>query len=310
MSTAVVLNAGSSWAAYQVGVLRHLSAQRRPVRWWAGTGIGAMNAALAACGEVAALEDFWDGLSARRLLSLGRPPWREALFTGTPQRRFLRMHVSEARLAAHDTHLLVSTMDMRTGRLEVLRYPGSDVPLVDGLMAAVATPGLVAPLRHRGQQLVEGTFVDSLLLEQLLTTPADEVVLVAPVGGAASSPHRRYATWRAVAERALAMNQAEDVRRAAELAERTAAAAEAFRRVRRLPERLASTAPAAVRERVAADLGSVYTASLYPLRRPVGPRVVRLTADVGYPLWRFHAADLAAARALGERDAATVLADR
>jgi hypothetical protein len=176
-------------------------------------------------------------------------------------------------------------------------------------MAAVATPGLVAPLRHGGRQLAEGTFVDSVLMEQALATGAQDLLLVAPVGGAAPA-QRRYATWPAVAGRALAMNQAEDVRRAVELGEATAAATEAFRRVRRLPQALAAVAPAAVRDRVAAEVSGVYASSSYPLRSPSGPRVQVLTADVGYPMWRFRPAELARARARGERDAAEALASR
>jgi predicted acylesterase/phospholipase RssA len=304
---AVVLNAGSSWAAYQVGALRALADTGRRVDLWAGSGIGAMNATLAACGEVAALEEFWDGLTTARLLALSRRPWRGALFTGAPQRRFLRAHVSDARLAARDTRVLVSTMDLGSGRIEVLSYPGADVPLADGVMAAVATPGLVAPRDRPGGQLAEGTFVDSLLMEQVLAEHPAEVVLVAPVGGAAPGAGR-YLTWHAVGARALSMNQAEDVRRAIQMAGRTEAAAAAFRAVGRLPERLASIAPAAVRQRVADEVGAVYAASAFPLGRAPGPRLVSLTADVGYPLWRFRPAELASARALGEADAHAALA--
>lgn len=304
---ALVLNAGSSWAAYQVGVLRALADMGRRVDLWAGTGIGAMNAALAACGEVSALEDFWDGLSTRRLLSLSRRPWRGALFAGAPQRRFLRAHVSDARLAAREAQVLVSTMALGSGRIEVLRYPGADVPLADGVMAAVATPGLVAPVEHAGRQRAEGTFVDALLMEQVLAEQPADVVLVAPVGGAATGAGR-YSTWHAVGARALAVNQAEDVRRAVELAGRTEVAAAAFRAVGRLPERLAAMAPGTVRERVADEVGAVYAASAFPLRRPSGPRLVALTADVGYPPWRFRPVELSEARFRGEADAHAALA--
>jgi len=307
--TAVVLSAGASWAAYQVGVLRTLDQRAARVGWWAGTGIGAMNAALAACGELAALEDFWDGLTVRRLLTVARPPSRAALFSGAPQRRFVRAHVSEARLAAHDAVLLVSTLDLRTGRIEVLRYPGSEVPLVDGLMAAVATSGITPPLSWRGTQLAEGTFANSLLVGPALATPAEQVLVVAPVGGAAPSPGHAYRTWRAVLERALALDQSADARRGAELAAATGAAAEAFRRVSRLTDTLPALAPDAVREQLATDLAAAGVASRFPLRRSSGPRTVALTPDLPYPMWRFRAEELRAAVRRGAREADLVLQD-
>src|SRR5205807_3796519 len=101
MKRALVLNSCISWAAYQVGALRHLVGDRAMhFDLCAGTGMGAMNAALVACGEFLALEAFWKHIGLRRLLTFNwRAPWSEGPFSGAPLRRFIAAHVSEEKLA-------------------------------------------------------------------------------------------------------------------------------------------------------------------------------------------------------------------
>lgn len=312
---ALVLNAGASWAAYQIGALRHLVSERG-LRFdlCAGTGIGAMHAAFVACGQLEMLEDLWARIGLRRLVRPNwRQPWRDGPLVGTPQRRFIAAHVSEGRLAAEGISLAISVVDLQGGREQVLRYPGAELPLVDGLMAAVATPGLTPPLRHRGRQLVEATVIDAVPMGAALADPAVEeivAVLAAPIG--AEAARRRYRTWRAVAQRALEMNQAADVRRALDDAEGASAAAEAFRAVsRRVPQALAAKVDDGVlAERLRARLAEVYERSEFPLRRPAGPRLVAITPsrDLRFAPWRFRAAELDVAAALGHADAQTVMA--
>src|SRR2546421_9872687 len=101
MKRALVPNSGAWWAAYQIGALRHLVVDRAMhFELLAGTGIGAMNAALVACGEFSALEAFWKRIRIGSLITFNwRTPWREGPCTGTPQRRFIAAHVSEKKLA-------------------------------------------------------------------------------------------------------------------------------------------------------------------------------------------------------------------
>lgn len=297
MSRALVLNAGASWAAYQVGALGWVIRRRAPhFDLLAGTGIGAMNAAFVACGELEALEAFWRRLSARRLVRPAlRRPWLGPL-DGTPQRRAIVAHVSEQKLAARGTTLLVSTIDLEAGEERVLEYPGADVPLTDGLMAAVATPGLIAPVIHQGRQLAEGTFVDSLLLRQVLARDPDEVVAIAGTLPR-PSPQRRYATWRAVAERVTALNLDNDVTSSLEHARTLTEVAAARRRVR--DALLALTEDPALREQITATYGEAHA----PVLHAITP-----SGELGYPLWRFPRERMRAAAAMGRADAEAAFA--
>ena len=69
MSDALLLNAGASWAAYQVGAIEQLVGERR-MRFdaYVGCGIGAMHAALLACGAYERIGPFWDSISTWELV--------------------------------------------------------------------------------------------------------------------------------------------------------------------------------------------------------------------------------------------------
>ena len=311
MTRALVLNAGASLAAYQIGALRYLVGERGlHFDMYAGTGIGAMNAAFVACGHLSPLEAFWDRIGVRSLVSINvRTPWR-GLASNAPQRRFVAAHLDEQRLAERGATLLVSTLNLQTGHEDVLTYPGCDLPLVDGLMAAVATPGLCPPVPYGDHQLVEGTLVQSILLRTVLDQPIDEIVVVAPALPERSG-NRRYRTWRAVGERALAMNQTRDVRDGIAAGERAAAAADAFRTITgTLPERLAArVSDGAMKQTLHDRVAAVYASSPFPLRRESGPRLVVITPsdEVAFPPWSFKRDQLRALRDLGYDDARRVL---
>jgi predicted acylesterase/phospholipase RssA len=303
---ALVLNAGAAWAAYQVGALRHLVGERRTdFDLLAGTGTGAMNAAFVACGEFEALVDLWRRMTARRLVRPTLRRWWAGPLSGAPQRAAIAAHVSEERLAERGARLLVSTLDLRAGALRVLDYPGDDLPLVDGLMAAVATPGLVAPLDHDGAQLAEGTLVDSFLLREVLARGPEEVIAIAAGLPSGATPARRYRTWRAVSDRALALNLDHDVRSALDDA---AAAAQVVAARQALAGRLRTL----VAERVpdGADEVSARIDALEADRAAPLLTAIRPSRELGYPLWRFPRRRLRAAVALGQDDARAALASR
>ncbi|HYO49592.1 MAG TPA: patatin-like phospholipase family protein, partial [Chloroflexia bacterium] len=210
---ALVLNAASSWGAYHVGALRHLVGDLGlHFDLCAGTGIGAMNAALVACGELDALEEWWANVSLRQFVSPNwRAPWRRGPVLLTPQRRFLATHVSEEKLRERGTQLMVSTLDLQSGEENVHIYPGGDIPMLDALTAAISTPGLYPSFRRGGRQLVSATLANNFLLPKVLRYPFAEVFVVAAI-----IPRlgvwRRYDTALSALHRNVLMNQAHDVR--------------------------------------------------------------------------------------------------
>ncbi|HZB40731.1 MAG TPA: patatin-like phospholipase family protein [Ilumatobacter sp.] len=300
MTDALLLNAGASWAAYQVGAIEHLMGERR-MRFdcFVGCGIGAMHAALLACGAHDRIGEFWNSISTLKLVRPNlRTPWR-APMVGTPQRRFVAEHVSEAALTANRATLAVTTFDLMTGDEVVHRYPGDPLPIVDAVMTAVATPGLIAPRRSGDRLLAEATLIDSVPLAAISShDPPDRVVgVLAGIPLANEGAPRRYRTWRAVADRAFEINLAHDSRRAIERstdASRWSADATAV---------AADLADIAGEDR---ELTARFKEAIGPLDMPAPPQFVWISPSkrLGYPLWRFPTKSMHEARRLGHDDAA------
>jgi predicted acylesterase/phospholipase RssA len=298
MTDALLLNAGASWAAYQVGAIEQLLGERR-MRFdsYAGCGIGAMHAALLACGAYERIAPFWDATWKLVRPNL-RNPWR-APMVGTPQRRFVAEHVSERALIANRATLAVTTFDLMTGEEVVHRYPGDPLPIVDAVMAAVATPGLVAPRRAGDRLLAEATLIESVPIAAIATAdPPDRVVgVLAGIPLESEGRPVKYRTWRSVSARAFEVNLAHDSRRAI---------------ARTAEERSWSADAAAVATELAtlatgdAELDAGFRRALAPLELPAPPAFVWISPSqpLGYPLWRFPKAAMDAARQLGHDDAA------
>jgi predicted acylesterase/phospholipase RssA len=308
---ALVLNAGLAWGAYQVGALRHLVRDRNlSFELCAGSGIGAMNAALVACGALDALEAFWERIGPLRLLAPNVQNPLEGPMSSLPQRKFMQKYVSESRLATLRTKLLVNVFNLQSGQEEILEYPGADLPLIDALTAAVATPGLCPPVKHRGEQLVEGTFIHGFLLEAVAQRELDEIYAIAACLPEQETDVRLYPHVRAVLERSVAMNQAHDVREGFASARDITACIEAYAKVNKLPDALAAQVDdPALREQVLARAREVLERSRFPLKRGRTPVTHAITPSkrLDYPLWRFRRRELSAAQALGYADARRAL---
>lgn len=308
---ALVLNAASSWGAYQVGALRHLVGDRK-LRFdlCAGTGIGAMNAALVACDKLEVLEEWWRRVSLRRLVSPNwRAPWRHGPFLASPQCRFLATHVSEAKLRERGTKLMVSTLDLQSGEERVHAYPGGEIPLLDALTAATSTPGIYPPLQRGGRQLVSATLANNFLLPKVLRHPFAEVFVVAAVIPQ-MGVRRRYNTALSALHRNVVMNQAHDVRQGLEDAGGAAQTDVAFRHVARsLPGVADHIEEPEAREKLRARLEQVYSQGTIQAQgyRPPVIRAITPSSELDFPIWRFRAADLAAASEMGYRDAYDVM---
>lgn len=316
MTRALLLNSGLAWAAYQAGALRHLVLDRRMhFDLCAGSGLGALNAALVACDELEALDSFWRNFSWRRLVGLNwRSPWRNGPLIFKPLRKFIDAHVHEETLKRRGVQLLFSCLDATTGEIQTFHYPGCTVPLQEALVAAASLPGLAAPLREDSAQWVDATMVESFMMRALLRHPLADLWVVAatlPQSDAAQhndvSLRRGKRNWRATTSRVLHLNQMQHVRDGLDYAQEAFAAAAAYQGAhadlsRALDEQVND---AELRERVQQQLQRVVTASSFPWKQTTATTVQLLTPSfpLQFPLWRFRARDLRGAMTLGYTDA-------
>jgi predicted acylesterase/phospholipase RssA len=304
MTRALLLSAGSSWAAYEMGALEHLiSARGKTFDLYVGAGIGAMNAAFAACGKVDELGRFWDRAGIRSLVSVDFRRLFSSPLSNRPQREFVDRHISEKLLQDKGVQLAVTTLDLCLGLEVVLRYPGCELPLVDGIMAAVATSGLLPPVPFDDKLLAEATLVESVPMVAVAHLgPGDEITAILPALPDGSKGRRSYKTWRSVLERALAMNLANDVRCAVRNhREDEKFASEVRQVIDGIDEILEGigdpTLATSLRQRAHAEF-STCSAESAPQLTAIIP-----SSELGYPLWRFRRKELAAARAMGFHDA-------
>jgi len=187
---AFVLGGGGARGALQVGALKALLEAGYQPDLLVGTSIGAANAAyLALYGAtpqtIAALAEVWRKVSAADLLPIS--PMRLTMRTllrrmgRDDHQQLLDFFISyglPADLRFGDIQkikLFMVSADITTGR-QVLFGGNPHERVLDGLLASVALPPWLMPVRRDGSYLVDGTFVSNLPIEPALELGADEII--------------------------------------------------------------------------------------------------------------------------------------
>lgn len=164
MTTAFVLSGGGSLGAVQVGMLQALAAHGVRPDLLVGTSAGAMNAAwVGAHGGGAAsldgLAQVWTRLRRQDVFPLEARTAMRGLFGGSPAmvspERLRRLVAACAGIDTLDQALVpvhLVTADLVSGRTVTL----SDGPLVSGVLASAAIPGVFPPVERGGRLLVDG----------------------------------------------------------------------------------------------------------------------------------------------------------
>jgi hypothetical protein len=120
-----------------------------------------------------------------------------------PQRRgIIDRFIARAQIR-DGVRLRTNLANLTTGRSDVYEWPGSHVPLAEGIDAAVAVPAMVRPKEIDGMQYADGLTIDGCPLEEvLLSTGVDRafVVGVAPQARRSEEPKGPLAVALVAAE--------------------------------------------------------------------------------------------------------------
>jgi NTE family protein len=189
MSTAFVLSGGGSLGAVQVGMLQALAEQGVRPDLLVGTSVGALNAAWVAdrgmgSDSLNELSAVWTQLRrgtvfpadvrqvVRGLLGLSR-----ALCSNGRLQELVSAHVgfSAVEEAAIPLHLVCA--DLMSGE-DVLV---SDGPVVSGVVASAAVPGVFPPVERDGRLLVDGALAPRTGISQAVELGASEIYVL-PTG--------------------------------------------------------------------------------------------------------------------------------
>jgi NTE family protein len=185
-TTAFVLSGGGSLGAVQVGMLQALAHHHVKPDLLVGTSAGAMNAAWVgghgmSAGSLDDLAEVWIGLhrsdvfqvGLRRMVGglLGR---RAAVSSQDRLRDLVTRHTGFVDLADAMIPVHFVAADLLSGQSVLV----SEGPVVTGLLASTAIPGVFAPVAWGGRLLVDGALADHSGISHAVGLGATEVYLL------------------------------------------------------------------------------------------------------------------------------------
>ncbi|HWA17033.1 MAG TPA: patatin-like phospholipase family protein [Gemmatimonadales bacterium] len=179
-----VLSGGGAKASAHIGAFRALEEAELVPSHLVGTSMGAVFAALFAC-----------GLPARealdRVASVGEKEivnadpfaflkglWAKSLLRGAPFRAALERMIPARRFSELQIPLTVTATELGTGTLTLFGAGGADIPLIDALCAGSALPVFLPPVELNGRRYADGGLRAVLPLEPALLFPSRLVVAV------------------------------------------------------------------------------------------------------------------------------------
>jgi len=185
--TAIVLTAGGSRGALEVGAVLALLEHGTQPTMLVGASVGAFNAAAIAADPtvegVRRLARSWVEVAKRGLApSRPRMAWRmltrrDGLVSSDKLKRLIEEHIPEG--ARHfydmeDVELYIVAANLNTTHMHVFGLDESD-SVVDAVMASMALPPYFAPWSYRGQQYIDGMILIDVPVRVALNQGADEV---------------------------------------------------------------------------------------------------------------------------------------
>ena len=219
---AVVLSGGGTRGAYQVGVIDALASAGVVPDLLVGTSVGAINAT------------FWafhpEPDAAQRLLALWLDADRSVVLPTRPVRALRRLLRGEHLVSQEGLLRLLGRGLTPEQRLEEARIPLTVVatdpelgtaarlrtgPVIPAVLASTAVPGLFAPVRVGGRDLVDGGLVANCDIDAAVEAGATDILAVDVMGAPGALPVRDLLL---TVERALDLSSARQTDQAIALA--------------------------------------------------------------------------------------------
>ena len=146
--------AGRGWA--HIGVLRALTKAGVKIDVLAGTSVGALVGGAWLAGHLDTLEQWACGLNRVRILRYLDVVLGGGLIGGERLRRVLTENLGDAQIDGLPKRFVAVATELMTGH-EIWLRSG---PLVDGIRASYALPGVFKPVQIDGRWLVDGALVN------------------------------------------------------------------------------------------------------------------------------------------------------
>ncbi|MBW1808300.1 MAG: patatin-like phospholipase family protein [Deltaproteobacteria bacterium] len=176
---AVFLSGGGARGAYEVGVLRALMKDGPPIKLIGGASVGAINAVLAATGQLDELAEVWQNMSTFKVYRPRLDVWKlrtwTSLFDNRALFKRLRDEVHWARLPHSPLQVVISATNITLRTNEI--FTSSDITYRH-VLASSAIPILFPPVRIGKHWYIDGAFSLLRPLKPLLNAGADRIFTV------------------------------------------------------------------------------------------------------------------------------------
>ena len=178
----LALGGGAAWGLAHIGILMALERAGVPVDVVSGCSMGTIVGAVRCSGRTLnEMREIADTLGRRRRRFIEPRLWRLHLVSEREVRKALSEFFGELALEELEIPLWMNALDVATGEELSLR----DGPLSDAILAAIAMPGLLPPLKRGDRLLVDAGFSDPVPVSQVRNmgcTYAIAVNAMQPVG--------------------------------------------------------------------------------------------------------------------------------
>ncbi|GEM_PF-2683862 len=183
MKTAVILTGGGANAAFQVGALEFLT-KRLEMEWdiYLGISAGALNAVMAAQGDVDRLVDIWSGLDSHRKI-YRKPPLSYAVYlrrywkyNNSPLRDLIRENVDVERLNARGRVVRVCATCWDTG--EPRWFGPEEDGFLDAVIASTSIPFYFKMRQIGNNRYFDGGLTTAVAVDDALKLGAEKIVLI------------------------------------------------------------------------------------------------------------------------------------
>jgi len=171
----LVLGSGSARGWAHIGVIEALEEEGVPIDYIAGVSIGAFVGAIYATGKLNSLKEFALQLSWKMVLSYFDVVFpRSGFLDGKKVYDLFAMHTDAQTFEDFRIPVKMVATDLYTGE-EVVIDSGS---IIDAVRASIAIPGILTPVRHGNQLLVDGGLVNPVPVDVARNMGADVVIAV------------------------------------------------------------------------------------------------------------------------------------
>ena len=176
---AVFLSGGGARGAYEVGVLSTLLKDGPPIQLIGGASVGALNAVLAATGQIDELIDVWRNMSTLKIYRPRLDVWNlwkwRSLADNSGLVKHLKNKVHWAKLVHSHMQVFISATNISLKTSET--FTNTDITYRH-VLASSAIPILFPPVRIAKHWYVDGAFSLMRPLKPLLQAGAERIFVV------------------------------------------------------------------------------------------------------------------------------------